>query len=138
MLGIRTALLVQVAVTALVIVASGAAARDTAARPTTLASATSLDYRVVVSARKNSGGSTPTAAVIIAIYKRSNSSWHSAGSKRLSGTYFWKTVSAPHSVCRLEIDTASSSTGVRPRAIVQLLVSPSIGCGKPQTILLPD
>jgi len=34
-------------------------------------------------------------------------------------------------------DTASSTAATRPHAVVQLLVSPSIGCGRTQTISLP-
>ena len=62
----------QVAVVALVIAASGSAATKTAASATTVATATSLDYRVVVTAHKNSSGNAPTAEVNVATYTRNN------------------------------------------------------------------
>ena len=137
MLRTRTALLAQTALAGLALAASSTAAATTTPKTTTIASATSLDYRVVLGVRKNPGGNAPTAEVIVTTYVRSNSRWHHAGSRNLPGTYFWKTVSAPHSLCRLEIDSTSSTGARGPRAIVQLLVSPSIGCGRTQTISLP-
>ena len=61
-------LLVQVGVAALAIVGGGSAAADTATKATTIASATSLDYRVDVTARKSSGGKAPTAEIIVTSY----------------------------------------------------------------------
>jgi hypothetical protein len=136
MLRTRTLLLVQVAVAALVIAGGKSAAADTAAKATTIATATSLDYRVDVTARKISGGNAPTAEIIVTNYQRSNGHWRPAGTSQIPGIYFWKTVSAPHSLCRLEIDTARAPAAGVPRAIVQVLVSPSIGCGRTQTIPL--
>jgi hypothetical protein len=40
------------------------------------------------------------------------------------------TVSHPHAVCRLEVVTASTRHSPRSRVIVQLLLSPSLGCGR--------
>jgi len=113
----------------------GSAAANTAIA-TTIASATSLDYRVDVTARKTSGGNAPTAEIIVTSYVRSNGHWQPAGSSHLPGIYFWKTVREPHSLCKLEIETTRTPVAGRPRAIVQVLVSPSIGCGRTQAILL--
>jgi hypothetical protein len=134
MLRTRTLLLVQVAVAALVIAGGGSAAPDTAAKATTIASANSLGYRIEITARKTSGGNAPTAEIIVTSYLRSNGHWRLACNTHLPGIYFWKTVRAPHSLCRLEIGTARTTVAGRPRAIVQVLVSPSIGCGRTETI----
>jgi hypothetical protein len=87
----------------------------------------SVDYRVVVTAQRTSAGSAPTARVDATTYRRSHGTWRRLGTRRLAGTFFWKVVSSPHAVCELAIAT----TGGRatPRATVQLLVSPSLGCG---------
>jgi hypothetical protein len=39
-------------------------------------------------------------------------------------------------VCRLEIRTTGPSAAFKPRAIVQLLVTPSLGCGPVERLLV--
>jgi hypothetical protein len=82
--------------------------------------------RADVWARKTSTGPAPTAAVTVIVYRRVHATWEVMSSRGLSGTYFWKTVIAPHALCRL----ALSGTTVT----VSVLVTPSIGCGPTQTV----
>jgi hypothetical protein len=98
-----------------------------APRPTTIGTAATVDFRVVLTARKASAGAAPTAAVTATIYRSGRDSWERTGSHALPGTYFWNVVSRRNAVCELAIATAGAA---RPRATVQLLVSPSIGCGR--------
>ena len=83
---------------------------------------------MVVTAQRSSGGSAPSAPVDATAYRWSHGHWHRLESRRLAGPFFWKVVSAPHAVCELAI--ATSGGGAKPQARVQLLVSPSIGCGR--------
>jgi hypothetical protein len=71
------------------------------------------------------------AAITIATYTRSGGHWTLARKKRLQGTYFWKTVTAPRALCRLELSTAQRDGTGGQRLIVQRLVSPALGCGAP-------
>jgi hypothetical protein len=94
---------------------------------------TTADYRSVVVATKTSGGGAPTAAVTVDTFGRAvGGHWQRVGARRLAGPFFWKTVTAPHALCRLEIVTASS-----PRVTVQLLRTPSLGCARAETIPIP-
>jgi hypothetical protein len=103
----------------------------------TIATATTNDFRVVVSATNlGGGGGAPTAAVTVRTFARADGAWRRTNERRLAGTYFWNTVSGPLAVCRLEIRTTATKARVRPRAIVQLLRSPSLGCGPATTHLL--
>jgi len=110
---------VLVAALALAVAASAQAAR-------TIASATTSDYRVVLSASKRGGGGgAPAATVRIALFQRSGNRWRPIGARRVPGTYFWHTVTGARAVCRLDVRTAGEA-----RVVVQLLVTPSIGCGR--------
>ena len=64
-------------------------------------------------------------------YRRAGGRWQRTGSHELRGPYFWKTLTAPRAVCRLEIRTTGAAARFRPRALVQLLQTPSLGCGPP-------
>jgi hypothetical protein len=122
--------LVLAAALALAVAASASAAR-------TIATATTTDYRVVLTASKGKpSGGAPNAAVRIQLYERSGDGWRSFASRRVPGTYFWNTVTAGHAVCRLEVRTAGAAPGFRSVAVVQLLVTPSIGCGRAHTFPL--
>ncbi|MGH2841079.1 MAG: hypothetical protein ACRDKY_09680 [Solirubrobacteraceae bacterium] len=59
----------------------------------TIATASSVDYRAVVTARQSSSGRAPTAAVTVTTYARENGRWVLAHNRRLPETYFWKTDS---------------------------------------------
>jgi hypothetical protein len=98
-----------------------------APRPATIGTAATVDFRVVLTARRTSAGSAPTAAVTATIYRLGRDSWERTGSRKVPGTYFWNVVSRRNAVCELSIATAGSAT---PHAAIRLLVSPSIGCGR--------
>jgi len=70
--------------------------------------------------------------VTVDTFDRTGGQWQRVGARRLAGPFFWKTVTAPHALCRLEIVTASS-----PGVTVQLLRTPSLGCARPETIPIP-
>jgi hypothetical protein len=95
----------------------------------TIASASTSDFRVAVTATKRGAGGAPTAAVTLTTSERAGSGWRRTGTHRLGGTYFWYTVTGPLAVCRLELRTTAAQPRFRPHAIVQLLRSPSLGCG---------
>ncbi len=133
----KLAWLLTLVVAALSIAApAGASGRQTAAAKT-VGSVATLEYRAVLTATRTSAGSAPTAAVTLTSYSRVDGRWARNGSRRLSGQYFWKTVTAPHSVCRLELTSADGSTALRPSVTASILISPSIGCGRAQTLPLP-
>jgi hypothetical protein len=104
-----------------------AAPVQAAPRPATIGTAATVDFRVVLTARRISAGDAPTAAVTATIYRLGRDSWERTGSRRVPGTYFWNVVSGRNAVCELSIATAGAG---RPHATVRLLVSPSIGCGR--------
>jgi hypothetical protein len=110
--------------------AAGSAHRTVATA--TIASATSSGFRAELVAHRASGGRAPTAAVTLTTLRRAGGTWQTLETKRLVGTFFWKTVSGPRAVCRFELASTN-----RPRVTVQLLQTPSLGCGKPTTVLLP-
>jgi hypothetical protein len=64
--------------------------------------------------------------------QRLHGRWQQTTTHRLNGTYFWNTATGPRAVCRLEIRTASAQPTFRPYIVVQLLVSPALGCGTAQ------
>jgi hypothetical protein len=137
----------SVAVTFVVVVvvalvaAALATARDEQAPTTskTIASTTTSDFRVVVSAANLGGGAgAPAAAVTVRTFERSGGDWRRTSAQRLAGPYFWKTLTGPHAVCRLEIRTTAAKAGFRPHATVQLLRSPSLGCGPVSAHRLTD
>ena len=88
----------------------------------TIAIVTEGNLRAVVVAHKRSGGNAPTAAITVTGYRTDGHVWHRTRSHRLTATFFWKTVTAPQGVCRLELNSVKLS--------LSLLVSPSIGCSK--------
>jgi hypothetical protein len=124
------------------VVAAGALAAvdrrgsDAAAATTrAVATAATSDFRVVLTARKGApAGGAPSAEVTLGIFERSAAGWRRTGTHELGGAYFWKTLTGGRAVCRLELRTA----GGRPRAVVRLLVTPSLGCGAVRTFPLTD
>jgi Flp pilus assembly protein CpaB len=95
-----------------------------------IASASTTDFRVVVTATNlGGGGEAPAASVTVRTFERAGGAWRRTSERRLAGTYFWKTITGPLAVCRLELRTTAATPAFRPRAIVQLLRSPSLGCG---------
>jgi hypothetical protein len=124
------ALLVVVLLAAAVAGSASAAAR-------TIATATTTDYRVVLTASKGKpSGGAPSATVRIRLYERAGKGWRAFANRRVPGTYFWNTVTAGHAVCRLEMRTAGEAPGFRSVAVVQLLVTPAIGCGRARSFPL--
>ena len=133
----------SVAVTLVVVVMLVAAALATASGEGTspsaksIASATTSDFRVVVRATNLGGGSgAPAAAVTVRTFERADGDWRRTSERRLAGRYFWKTVTGRRAVCRLEIRTTGAGAAFRPRAIVQLLVTPSLGCGPVERVFV--
>jgi hypothetical protein len=114
---------------ALMATADAALAGSTQATKT-IASTMTADFRVVVSARNlGGGGGAPAAEITVRTFERSGGAWRRTSERRLAGTYFWKTITGPLAVCRLEIRTTAAKPRFRPHAVVQLLRSPSLGCG---------
>lgn len=101
-----------------------------------IANVTTVDYRAVVTARRRSSESAPRAVVTVSTYVREAGRWVRARVHHLSQTYFWNTVTGPRAVCRLEITTAAGGRGRAPRLVVQLLLSPSLGCGRTYALAL--
>src|SRR5262245_21778824 len=95
--------------------------------PTAIGTAATVDFRVVLTARRVSAGDSPTAAVTATVYRLGRDSWERTGSHAVPGTYFWNVVSRRNAVCELSIATAGAA---KPHATVRLLVRPSIGCGR--------
>jgi hypothetical protein len=110
---------------------------QTAKRVATVATVTTFDFRVAVVAERIGGGTAPTAQVRAAIAQRIGGGWRERRELRLRESYFWRTVTGPRAVCRLEIRTASTPTR-RPHVTIQLLQSPSLGCGPTHRLLLPQ
>jgi hypothetical protein len=96
---------------------------------------TTADYRVAVVAQRMSG-LPPTAELRVGYARRVGGGWRELGERRLDETYFWRTVTGPRAVCRLEIETAGPGGRARPYATVRLLLSPSLGCGDTHRIPL--
>jgi hypothetical protein len=94
------------------------------------------DFRVVVTATKRGSGSAPTAKVAVVTFQRRDGSWVHTGSHVLRGSYFWHTVSGSRAICRFEFHTAAARTRERPRATVQLLMTPSLGCARAYEFVL--
>src|SRR5690348_579773 len=102
--------------TALMIVAAGiaggyATAAPAAPPPATIATLAGVDYRAAVVARHSSGEEPANARVVVTLYGRTQRGWALAFQRRLPETYFWRTVTAPHAICRLALSTASGRTG---------------------------
>jgi hypothetical protein len=109
---------------------SRANAHQASARFATVAAITTQDFRVAVVARRLDGGSAPTADVRVSVARRVGGSWRESGERRLGETFFWNNVSGPRAVCRLEINTAGTRSASGPHVMAQLLLSPSLGCGR--------
>jgi len=136
---LRSVLLVGVGVAgALVVATSMASPSDSrgALAPTAsrvIATVTTSDFRVVLTARRaRAGGSAPSAVVRVTTSQRIGGRWQQTATHRLKGTYFWNTATGPRAVCRLEIRTAGPQPTFRPYVVVQLLVSPALGCSTMQ------
>jgi hypothetical protein len=131
----RTAALLAAAAALAAAAGSGAAGSATggAASTRTIATVTSAELRAELVATKTGAGSAPTARVTVVSSVREHSAWRRTATRRLAGTFFWNTVVGPHALCRLELTTSG-----RPRLVVRLLLSPSLGCARPQTVPLQD
>jgi hypothetical protein len=126
----RSLAFLAAAALAAAIAASAAAAR-------TIATAATTEYRVVLTASKGKpAGGAPSATVRIRLYERAGTGWRQFANRRVPGTYFWNTVTAGHAVCRLEMRTAGEAPGFRSVAVVQLLVTPAIGCARARSFPL--
>jgi hypothetical protein len=90
----------------------------------TIASATAVGLRAVVTATRASDGGAPSATVNVTAYEHTGSGWKSLGRVRVGrvGGFFWKVLRGPRSIKRFSIATASPE-----RVALQLLVTPSIG-----------
>jgi hypothetical protein len=138
--------LILVAGAVLVGVASAQPAHRTvriAVAPTTLpavsiATSTARDLRVAVVAVRSSGGATPTAEVRVALARKIGGSWRETTEMRLLEAYFWRTVTGPGAICKLEITTVAAPKPLRPHVTVRLLRSPSLGCGPLHRFAVPD
>jgi hypothetical protein len=108
-----------------------------AERTAPVATLTTRDFRVAVVVRRLTAGAAPTAEVRVGLARRVGGSWHELGERRLRETFFWNTVTGPRGVCRLAIASAGSSPSSQPYVTVQLLLSPSLGCGRAHRIALP-
>jgi hypothetical protein len=124
--------LVPALLTAFAVTAPASATTHASATTKTIATASSTDFRADLVAQRASDGSAPTATVTLTTYRHAADGWQRIGSKRIAGTYFWNTVTGPRAICRFELASASHA-----HVAAQLLVSPSVGCGKAVTIGLP-
>jgi hypothetical protein len=132
LVGLAAAAVAVLIVTAMLAAEAGAKHEtlDSARRTASVALLTTRDFRVAVVAIRLNGGASPTAEARVAVAQRVGASWRESGERRLDETYFWRTVSGPRAVCRLEVMTAGSQPSFRPHVTVQLLLSPSLGCGR--------
>jgi hypothetical protein len=121
--------LTAVLVSAAVATGGSSAGGEDASASRTIASKTTSDFRVVVTAEKLGSGDAPAATATLETYRRVGAGWRRTGSHELDGPYFWKTLTGQRAVCRLEIRTTGGATRFRPRTLVQLLQTPSVGCG---------
>jgi hypothetical protein len=91
---------------ALVLIATAEGAATHSTLTAAIATASSTDFRAELVARRSSGGSAPTATVTLTTFERNGSVWRKLTSKRLDGSFFWKTVSSPRAICRFELASA--------------------------------
>jgi hypothetical protein len=110
---------------------------QSAPRTATVDVMTTREFRVAVVATRLSGASPPTAEVRVGLARRVGSRWQEFDEQRLRERYFWNTVSRPHALCRLEITTVGARHTPGSRVSVQLLLSPSVGCGRMYRFALP-
>jgi hypothetical protein len=122
---------------ALSIAAVALGGRESATAPSIrIAEVTTTDARAVVTATRRGNESAPTARIAVATFKRTSGSWIRTGTRVLPGTYFWNTVTAPRAICRLDLRAGSATGASRARVLIQLLTTPSIGCGRTHKIAL--
>jgi hypothetical protein len=112
-------------------------ARQSSSRTATVAVVTTQEFRVAVVATQMAGASTPTAEVRVGIARRVGRSWREFVERRLDETFFWNTLSRPHAICRLTIETVGVRRRPGSQLTVRLLLSPSVGCGRTYRISLP-
>jgi hypothetical protein len=117
--------------------ASGRVAPQSPPRTAAVAVVTTREFRVAVVATRLNGASPATADVRVGLARRVRGSWREFGERRLGERYFWNVVSGAHSVCRLEIETVGTRRRPGSQVTVQLLLSPSVGCGPTYRIPLP-
>src|SRR5262245_50052934 len=117
------------ALAAILLTIASAATGATTAR--TIATTSSSDFRADLVAQRSSGGKAPAANLTVVTYERGQGVWNRLGSPRGTGTCFWKTVTGPRAICKLELATVGHA-----RVIVQMLVTPAIGCGRTSTVPL--
>jgi hypothetical protein len=139
---VAVALALAAAVLAVASAQPAQSSRHVRASPTTspaisVATVTARDLRAAVVAVRTSGGTIPTAEVRVALSRKIDGSWRETGEMRLREAYFWRTASGPRSICRFEIATAGSPTS-RGYVALQLLRSPSLGCGPLHRFALPS
>src|SRR4029450_5678497 len=70
-----------------------------------------------------------TAKMRVGVARRVGGSWREFAERRLGEQYFWKTVSRPHAICRLAIETVGTRRRPGSRVIVRLLLSPRSAAG---------
>jgi len=109
-----------------------------AASPFRIADVSTTDLRAVLTATRAGNGGQPTARVTVVTFKRAAGRWTRTGRHVLPGSYFWHTVTAPHAICRLDLRGGVPTQTKRPRVAVQLLTTPSIGCGRVHEFVLGD
>jgi hypothetical protein len=126
----RLALVVALLATAFAAASAALAAPTLATK--TIATASSSDFRADLVARRSGAGAAPTATVMLRTYRHAAGGWQRLSSRKVGGTYFWKTVTGPRALCRFELASAAKA-----HVTVQLLVSPSLGCGNANTVTLP-
>ena len=135
----RSSIAAAVSVTvALSIVSVALAGGGTAAPSARIAELSTTDLRAVVTATRRGNETPPTAQVIVTTFKRATGGWSRTGKHALPGTYFWNTVTGPNAVCRLDLRGGSQAPTKRPRLVIQLLTTPSIGCGSVHHLILED
>jgi hypothetical protein len=127
-------LLLPLALAALVCARAAASPRAVAAAKT-IGTVAAADVRASLVATRTGRGAAPTARVTVRADRLVDGRWRRLPARRLAGTYFWKTVTGPAVLCRLELATAGLGR-TKPHLVVQLLVTPSLGCGKAQTVVL--
>jgi hypothetical protein len=133
----KSILLIPVALAAIAlaaVVCAGAGASSKAATKT-IGAVIAVDVRATLVATRTGTGSAPAATVTVELDRRTGSGWQRAVTRRLAGTYFWNSVTGPAAICRLDLATAGRGR-TAPHLDVQLLVTPSIGCGKTQSVTL--
>jgi hypothetical protein len=117
--------------------ASPRVASQSPRRTATVAVVTTTEFRVAVVATRLNGASPPTAEVRVGLARRVQGNWREFGERRLGERYFWNVLSRPHAICRLEIETVGTRRSSGSQLTVQLLLSPSVGCGRIYRVPLP-